>query len=376
MNIKKRIKVLHIVKWFYAGGAERIVSSILTHSNNDEFEHIILSLSDQGERLEKVKDTLNIDYQSINIERGKWNLKKYIWCFNFVRKINPDVIKCWLPPANKVGGFIGKLLWKPVIWGVHSARSKEFQDRVQYRLSNFLPKKIICCSSAVEKNCIELGYKKNLLNVILNGTDADIFFFQQEGRMKVRRELGYSDSDIVIGLAAEYSDVKRHNYFLNAAQLLSEKRPDVKFILCGKNVNSENPFLTYKIKSLNISNNVNLLGIRDDMPNIFSAMDISTLVSSSESFGLTITESMACETLCVATKVGIMPNLLKNVGELIPVVDDPNILCEAWLRILNLTNEEKQNRVKLGRKRVIEDYSIKTTAKQYDKLFAMIANNH
>lgn len=361
-----KIRVLHVVKWFYAGGAERLVSSLLKHSS-DQFEHIVLSLSDQNERLGDISHTLGIPYKAIDIRRDGNNLVNYIHCILFIRRVNPDVMKTWLPPSNITGGIMGRLLGIPVIWGIHDASDQLIPNtRKQLSLSRFIPEQIICCSDAVYKTCKKVGYKQNLLKVILNGTDIDMFIPRPEGRKKIRTELNIGENTLLIGMAAEFIPIKRHKNFLVAAKILLSDYPDTQFLFCGRDTGNDSELLRKYIHILDLQTHVHLLGIRDDMADIYSALDIHTLNSECESFGLAVTEAMACKTLCVATDVGIMKELLDEVGEIIPISDDPHVLAEAWKKLLRLADKEKSERLQRGRDRIIQHYSIVETARKYD----------
>lgn len=365
-----KVRVLHVVKWFHAGGAERLLSAALKHSDKDRYEHVVLSLSDKNERLKNIRNTLGIPYYSIDIPRDQNNVLHYLKTFFFIKGTNPDVIKTWLPPSNITGGIIARLLRLPLIWGIHDASEQLFsQTRKQRFLSRFLPWKIVCCSSAVYNACKNLGYEPSLLETITNGTDTEVFRFTQEGRGRIRKELGISDNAILIGMAAEYIPTKRHKNFLVAAKIFTSSHPDTHFLFCGRETAASNASLNAYLKMLELEQQVHLLGIRDDMADIYSALDIHTLHSDCESFGLATTEAMACETLCVATDVGIMRELLYDIGEVIPVSDNPNLLADAWKRLLGLTENEKLALRKKGRKRIEEEYSIIPTAKKYDETY-------
>lgn len=367
---RTRIRVLHVVKYFFAGGAERLISSILQHSNREQYEHIVLSLSDKNERLKEIQNTLGIPYISIDIQRDKNNIVNYMKCFLLVRKLRPDVIKTWLPPSNIDGGKIGKRLGIPVIWGIHDARLPKVHDTIrQLHLSHTVPDRIICCSRPVYDTCITAGYDRDKLVVVNNGTDTVVFSHRPEGRKRIRTELGIGGNVPVVGMAAEYIPLKRHSQFLVASKILLSAFPDAQFILCGRGTDAGNMDLVRQLKFLEIEKHVHLLGIRDDMADLFSAMDVCTLNSVSESFGLAITEAMACQTLCVATDTGIMKELLKGIGEVIPITDDPHVLMEAWKYMLSFIETEKSTRRERGRAAIVQHYSIVETARKYDQLY-------
>ena len=370
---ENKIRVLHVTKHFYAGGAERLLTDILRHSGASEYEHIVLSLSDEEERLARVNHELGIPYHAIHMRRGKWNLFNTLRCFLFMRSIQADVIKTWLPPANVTGGIMGMLLRVPVIWGIHDAQSPKKKSRItrmQAPLSKMVPHYVVCCSDVVERQCLSAGYDEAKLVVIPNGVDSKRFAPQPDQGLAIRAQLGLKNDACVIGLAAECTPIKRHPYFLKAAKIMSEKHANVQFILCGKFADAGNKKLLKHIQTLGLESRVHLLGVRDDMPAIYSAMDINTLVSASESFGFSVAEAMACQTLNVASKVGVLPKLLDGVGEVIPLSNDPNMLVAAWEKTIALDEEEKQTRLDAGRKRIVEDYTIEQTAAAYDAMYA------
>jgi glycosyltransferase involved in cell wall biosynthesis len=174
-------------------------------------------------------------------------------------------------------------------------------------------------------------------------------------------------------MAAAYSPYKGHDQFLHAATLLLPCHPDAHFLLCGKDIDVNSRSLTEAITRLGLGRRVHLLGIRNDMADIYSALDIHTLNSKSESFGLATTEAMACETLCVATDVGISQTLLKRAGVVIPAVSQPGELAAAWRSLLALSPEEKARYRTKGRERIQKHYSVVKTAQQYDELYSHVA---
>src|SRR6185369_1112613 len=217
----QKIRVLHVVKWFYAGGAERLLTAILEHSDKNKYEHVVLSLSDQNERIQEIQDTLGIPYVAMHMHRNKYNIANYIRCLRFILKVKPDVMKTWLPPSNISGGIMGKLLGIPVIWGIHDAQPPTVSDALKQRsISDYIPTRIVCCSQPVYDTCVASGYNPDKLEVIINGTDVDAFNYRLEGRKKIRKELGIGEHTVLIGMAAEFIPMKRHHHFLAAANRL------------------------------------------------------------------------------------------------------------------------------------------------------------
>ncbi len=215
--------------------------------------------------------------------------------------------------------------------------------------------------------------ENSLLNLVINGTDTGLFSYKPEGRKKIREELGVGDDIILIGMAAECRAHKRHSHFLIAAKLLTLSVPNVRFLFCGIDTTRDNRELMQRVDFLELGQHMHLLGIRNDMVDIYSALDIHTLNPRYEPFGLALTEAMSCETPCVASDVGIMGKLLDDVGFVYPMEDDPSSLVNAWKKIIALPDDEKRRRVQKGRQRISEEYSIGSTAKAYDAIYERVA---
>jgi len=94
-----------------------------------------------------------------------------------------------------------------------------------------------------------------------------------------------------------------------------------------------NVALVEKIKSLGIRHFVHLLGERNDVPAIASALDIGTSSSIGEGFSNSLGEMMACSVPCVVTDVGDSAHVVGNTGRVVPT-RNPEELSKAWIEVL------------------------------------------
>jgi len=367
-----RIRILHVIKFFYAGGCERLLRSILENTDTKRFEHVVLSLSDQKERISDITEKLGVPYYTVDMPYSL-HMSHHTHCFYMMERIAPDIVKTWLHPSNISGGVLGYLLKKPVVWGIHNYHSADAEDRLEYELSHHIPNRIICCSHPIRDAAEEHGYDPKILDVIENGTDAKQFQHSAEGRIALRQEWGIDDDTILIGMAAEYQPLKRHRYFLRAAKELTRTHKNVRFLLCGKRVDEETQHLQDLIASLDLKEYVITAGVRNDMPETYSAMDIHTLCPENEPFGLAVIESMACETYPVT--MSVIPEIVRGIGITLKFSENPHILADAWAEAIALPAEERRKRGKQGRKRIVEQYSISETTRKYDAMFADVHKN-
>ncbi len=121
-------------------------------------------------------------------------------------------------------------------------------------------------------------------------------------RNETRNALAISDSDILVGLMANWRPVKNIPLFLKVASKFRSEFPNVKFVMIGK------PPAEYELsnvlKEFDIDLNIRFLGVISDIIPILSAMDIGVLCSSSESLSNSITEYLAAGLPCVVSQAG------------------------------------------------------------------------
>ena len=144
-----------------------------------------------------------------------------------------------------------------------------------------------------------LNFRPRRWRMIPNGFDLDRFRPDAEARPRLRAELGVGE-DFLIGLVARYDAMKDHTTFLRAAAQLPTTHPEVRYVLVGTGVDSENEALTGVIRELGISERVDLLGERGDIPSIIAGLDVLSLSSIGEGFPNSVGEAMGLRrTLCV-----------------------------------------------------------------------------
>jgi glycosyltransferase involved in cell wall biosynthesis len=171
-------------------------------------------------------------------------------------------------------------------------------------------------------------------------------------------------------MAARYDPQKDYPTFLAAAALLKADHPEVRFVLCGSGVTSENAELVGAIRSAGLMGHVLTLGVRSDTPRVFSAFDIATLCSRfGEAFSLYLGEAMACGTPVVATDVGDSAYLVGDTGRIVPP-GNPPALASSWGELIQCGEGRRRELGSAARRRVREFFSLQETVRQYAELHA------
>src|SRR4029077_9155922 len=180
--------------------------------------------------------------------------------------------------------------------------------------------RVVCNSRAAAERLRKVGLPQHKLEIIPNGLPERLFV--QCAAAIPRRPGG-----VRVGMIARMNDpVKNHPAFLRAAARVTRALPETEFLLVG-----DGPLrskLQVMAGDLGIAERVHFAGERHDIPAMLSSMDVSVLISSSESLSNVILESMAAGVPVVATDVGGNSELVTDgeTGVLVPPGDEDRLV--------------------------------------------------
>jgi glycosyltransferase involved in cell wall biosynthesis len=133
-----------------------------------------------------------------------------------------------------------------------------------------------------------------------------------------RSELGLAEDDIVIVTVAQIGYRKGIDILLDAAEIVLRAEPRAKFLIIGPDAQKESAYANLqrdRVKQSVMSSRVEFLGSRTDVNRILPAMDIFCLPTRAEPFGMVFIEAMASGLPVVATRVGGVPEIIRNDAE-------------------------------------------------------------
>jgi glycosyltransferase involved in cell wall biosynthesis len=375
------MKVLHLITGLSTGGAEMMLYKLVSQIDRDKFEMHVISLTDIGPIGERIQ-SLGVPVDALGMKRGIPHARMLFQLIRLLKKNTPDLIQSWMYHSDLMGGLAAKLAGNiPVVWGIrHSNLDSEGNKRTTIwtaracaRFSRWLPVKIVCCSEASRMVHKELGYDPDRMVVIPNGFDLNLFKPDLEEEGSIRQELGISEDTILIGMAGRFDPQKDHRNFIKAATLLHAKIPDVQFLLCGDDITWENRKLSKWIDEAGLPEHFHLLGRRNDIPKIMTALDISSSSSSyGEGFPNVVGEAMACGTPCVVTDVGDSALIVGKTGIVVPP-GDPDALALAWKELIEIGKDKRRKLGYDARLRVRENFSLLSVVKRYEDLYKSLA---
>lgn len=267
------------------------------------------------------------------------------------------------------GAVAAKLARVPHVWHSHEmVVSPKIVRKTTARLAPALSDVVITVSGAVRDHILRDNPKASNLRVLHNGIDIDRIA-AASGRGKVREEFGFSDSDVVAGTLARISKGKGQAYLVDAAFLLKESCPNLKFLLVGDPFVGQGHLrdeLEALISERGMKGRIVLSPFRTDVPDILAACDICVLPSTlPDSFPTVVLESMAASRPMVATNWGGAKEMVVDgeTGFLVPV-DDASVLADR-LKILYDSEVTRKDMGKAAYRRASELFTLDRMAREF-----------
>jgi glycosyltransferase involved in cell wall biosynthesis len=122
------------------------------------------------------------------------------------------------------------------------------------------------------------------------GIDLSRFENVQVDRAAKRREIGVPEDAVLLMSVGELNENKNHQVIIRALAKLND--PSVHYAVAGQG--SKRDALLELANALGVSDQVHLLGFRNDIPELNHAADAFCLPSHREGLGLSAIEAMAC----------------------------------------------------------------------------------
>ncbi len=373
------MKILHLITGLDTGGAEMMLYKLLSKIDKNEFNNIVVSITDIGPVGEKIR-TLRIPVYALKMKSGI----NGIFCLGYALKIlkiinmfKPDAIQTWMYHANLLGLIVGKIRRIPVVWNIRcSDMEVSYLTKFIIKTSSLLsrcPCAVIVNSYAGKDFHKRIGYNPREWVVISNGFDTDKFFPDKKAKLSLCKELDIEPDYTLIGMVARFDPVKDHKGFLKALALVLNEFSDVHAVLVGSLVNGTNKELIDLINGLNINRNVHLLGERADIHHLTAAFDIAASSSYGEGFSNVIGEAMSCGVPCVVTNVGDSARIVQGTGYIVQP-GNTRELADAFKRMIKLGKEKREELGIMARRIIIEKYSIEKIVKQFEDLYNSLSS--
>lgn len=141
------------------------------------------------------------------------------------------------------------------------------------------------------------AYKNGEVRILHNAIDTDVYRFDPDARKRIRNELGIYDAELLIGHIGRFAEQKNHSFLLDVFAECLKKSPDCRLVLAGRG--ELEGMIREKAEKLGINEKIIFTGVRSDVPELLSAMDVFALPSYFEGMPNTVIEAQATGLPCV-----------------------------------------------------------------------------
>lgn len=200
-----------------------------------------------------------------------------------LKRFRPDVVHT----HSAKGGLLGRrVAWSlnvpAVIHSVHGAPFHDFQSPLARdffrRCERWAARRchhMICVADAMTELMVGAGVApREKFTTIYSGMDVEPFLASNETRAEVRQRFGFAEDDIVVGKIARLFHLKGHEDLISAAQRVTKRFPNARFLLVGDGILREP--LQAHIRSLGMEDRFVFAGLvaPTEVPRLIGAMDV------------------------------------------------------------------------------------------------------
>lgn len=369
------IRILYLVSNLEYGGAQRQLIELANHIDRERFEVRVCSLSNYVPLADRLRTDIPLH---INRRRAKLDFTVAPRLVRLLKQHRIDVIHSYLFDANIAARLAGALVRTPIIV-INTERNADYPIKrrhlIAYQLTRWRVDRIVANSrSGAVFNARKLGHDPSLYRVVHNGVDLDRFRPRDSG--SVRRKLGFSEDERVVGMFASFKPQKNHALFLRASRHVVDRIPATRLLLVGDELYGGMHGSTdcrrdveRLADELQLRDRCVFTGNRDDVESLYCVCDVTVLPSLFEGTPNTVLESMACGVPVVVSKVSDNCHIVRDrhVGYVVPLGDEQTLAN----RVCTLLLDESARRVmgRAAREWVAQEFSITIAVRKTERIY-------
>jgi glycosyltransferase involved in cell wall biosynthesis len=329
-----RPRVLMLTVGFTVGGAEQLILETAPRLQEEGFEVTVACL--------KGWDLLGDELQGRGVRAVALgggvvpDPRVAGRLLSLLRRDRIQILHAHLFKANLVARLLGRMAGVLVVITSHHdtdvwmGRRHRLLERVTAPLSDA----VVTCSEAVRRYALETyRLRPGLVRTLRNAIPIPPSLFAGE-RERVRKEFGAGPGHKLVGTVGRLDEPKKGlSCFLAAAARLAQELQETRFIVVGEGPARAD--LETLAARHGIGDRITFAGRRRDVGEVMQGLDLFVQPSMWEGFGITVLEAMAAGLPVVATRVGGIPEVVRDgvTGLLVPP-GDPGALAHACGEVL------------------------------------------
>jgi glycosyltransferase involved in cell wall biosynthesis len=361
------MKVLHVVPAIPYGGAQRSVAQLAGQQRREGIDARVVTLY-HSDTFDSFIDQHDVPHFTTG-RHSPFDIRAWIRLVGIVNEILPDIIHLNMTLFWNLF-ILSSPLTKKCPWVFHARqfapKTKSFKERIIRKLLRANVDAVIGASKSATDDIKQyLGPDIPIYRTIYNGIYLpEATVFSPKGTLENHAAHGRPR----IGMATRFAPGKGIKEFIEAISTISQRLPGARFVLAG-----EGPLRSWaQVYSSHLSVNqvLDFPGFISHTPRFWASMDFALFTSPAETFGLSIIEPQAANTVVVGYLNGSGSDeiiLSGKTGVLVPWGDR-----EGLARVIAALWSDPgryQRMADAARQRLQEEFSIQKTAQKCLELY-------
>ncbi len=368
-------KIIEVSSDTNIGGAGKCLLTLLSEYDRSKYEMKVII--PKNSLLKPHIEVLGVEIIEVDgIADKSLDFKCVGKIYKILKKERPDLVHTHASMSARIAA---KFAGIKIIYTRHSvfppakAISQGIGKKINGFVNNFLSDGIIAVAEAAKENLTDTGVDETKINVILNGVKG-LIPDSDDKKLETRKRFGIGNDEKVISIVARLEDIKGHDYFIEAADMLLTEGINAKFVIAGTGSYEEH--LKEKVKELGRENDIIFTGFIKDIDALMNITYIQCNASyGTEATSLALLEGMSLGVPAVVSDFGGNPGVISdgNNGFLV-IKKDSKALADGIRKLLenNELYEQMSEKSKeiFGRKFTAVAMT-RQTEEYYDKIMSL-----
>jgi glycosyltransferase involved in cell wall biosynthesis len=383
------MKVVHIITRLILGGAQE--NTLLTVDDQHHLwkDDVVLitgpAIGPEGSLIERARQR-QLDLRVIPELRREmhpwrdWHSYRHI--VRSLQEIKPDIVHTHSSKAGILGRAAAHRLHIPVVHTIHGSPFHPFQSRLAWQFYRWAETwaarrcdKLISVCDAMTSQYVAAGVApRDKFVTAYSGMEVEPFLNPARPRDIVRSELGFGPDDVVVGKVARLFELKGHEYVIEAARVVAEKNPHVRFLFVGDGLLRH--ALEEQRSRAGLSERFEFTGLvpPDKIPELIGAMDIVVHASLREGLARVLPQGLIAGKPVVSYDIDgarevVIPG---ETGFLLP----PRSVAALADAIIQLAGDPllRERLGQTGRRRFTDQFRHETMTKRLREIYQQVLN--
>ena len=312
-----KLNLLILVQSLEKGGRTK---RILQEKRGYEAQGYQVTLAVMAPPPQWVKDSYSdSDQWQILTKRPKFDLLLIGALMRLILKQRIHILHAHCEASVLYGALAAKLTGRPLVATYHRSKLEYYRGNFKNRLFARLPSAVVAISTDRRQLIQQHLQVPAARTWLIHGAFEPQGDCSQTDKYSARTQLGLTATQPVVFSAGHLGEIKGHDISIQALSMIDP--PDRPHLyIAGDGSPQEYARLQQLIHSLQLDNQVTLLGQVSNPMHWMIACDIFLQPSLEEGFGLVFVEAGCCSRPCIATAVGGIKDIIidHETGLLVP----------------------------------------------------------